>query len=180
MGLFTNQYFMIALNSATIINLIVLSIVLLLKKNKSRSNTLFIASLLFVNLYFVSNVLVLTKLAINLPILFFIANSLVVFYTVFIYLFSLAVLEEKKPSIFLLSLSALIFAITLYNAVNFYALDEHNKLLFFENLSDVKKFPIGVMLQHVGYFWVQMTYYLVVFFKIKKIFQNYNNSNFES
>jgi DNA-binding CsgD family transcriptional regulator len=158
---------MVALNLATVINLCILSIILYLKKNRSQSNILFIISLTFVNFYFVSNVFLLTKMIVQIPFVFFLANSLSIFYTVFIYLFAHSVLNDKNYKKILFYLSSFLFVISIYNVVGFYLLDGEAQMQFFENLSDIGNFPKGVMLLNVGYFCVQMVYYIVLFFEIK-------------
>ena len=138
---------MILVNIFAILNILVLSIFLLGKKNNPLPNKILAIILIIPGLNFLSNINLLSNEVFNIPFFFFLVQGTAALFGPFLYYYVNIICNQKLKlfnPLFFITLLILVFDV--FIAINFFSLDEENRKIYLQSIID------GVYPQDMEYY----------------------------
>lgn len=169
---------MIEVNLIALVNIFILCILLLARKNNSLPNKILAVIFLIPGLYFFDSILILSGGIYRIPYFFFLNQYIALLFPILIVKYvNLLLFDEKKRIPFILYLGSFILFIYLsvitYSFSNLTFTEKHNYLT---NLSSNTKYPLDALIYTSIFYILQMIYFTYAALRVYRFNKNIDDT----
>ncbi len=162
------QSLYLPLNLLAILNIAILCLFLLLRKDNALANKVLAFALAIPGLYFVDNVLICLDVLKNVPYAFFAVQTIATFFPITVYWYIHLLLADKNRWHPLLIIGSVVtFSMSIWLMLYFESLSAEQKTNYL-NLLKSEKYPITMTIYNLVFYGWQMVYLLVLYIEVKR------------
>jgi len=166
-----NQFYLL-FNAFTLMNVLILTFILLFRKNNSNANIILALIILNPGLNFISNILIQSEVVFDVPYFFFLFQSSSMLYGPLVFAYVCTMMGERYKWLSVLNgLCLLVVLFEIYNAYSFSKLTLSNQTTYLQGLTN-GHYPADQEMFSNLFVLVMLAYFIVALVKIKKYRKN--------